>query len=41
MTSFSSNCSDSSFFNRAFSASSSLSRLAFGTLVPPNLLRHR
>src|SRR5690606_8948429 len=41
MTSFSSTCSASSFFNRPFSASSSFRRLASGTLIPPNLLRHR
>ena len=41
MRSFSKTCSASSFFNRAFSASRSLSRLASGTLIPPNLLRHK
>ncbi len=41
MTSLSSNCSDRNFFSWAFSASSPLSRLAYGTLMPPNLLRHR
>src|SRR5690606_9199489 len=41
ITSFSNICSASSFFSRMFSASSSLSRLASGTLMPPNLLRHR
>src|SRR5690606_28645881 len=41
MTSFSNICSASSFFRRTFSDSSSLSRLASDTLMPPNLLRHR
>ena len=40
-TSFSSTCSASSFFRRPFSVSSSFRRLASGTLMPPNLLRHR
>ena len=33
--------SASNFFNRVFSISSSFSRLASDTLMPPNLLRHR
>lgn len=33
--------SASNFFSRAFSDSSSLSRLASGTLIPPDLLLHR
>lgn len=41
MTSFSSTCSASSFFSRPFSVSSHFNRLASGTLMPPNLLRHR
>jgi|GEM_PF-6957360 len=41
MTSFSSTCTASSFFSRPFPVSSSFSRLASGTLIPPNLLRHR
>ncbi len=41
VTSFSSIDSASSFFRRAFSASSSYSRFASGTFMPPNLLRHR
>src|SRR3546814_1107964 len=40
MTSFSRTCSASSFFSRPFSVSSSFRRLASGTLMPPNLLRH-
>src|SRR4051812_12042807 len=38
VTSFSNKPSASSFFNRVFSISSSFSRLASDTLMPPNLL---
>ncbi len=41
MTSFSNICSANSFYSRVFSASSSFKRLASGTVMPPNLLRHR
>jgi acetolactate synthase-1/2/3 large subunit len=41
VTSFSSNESASSFFSRVFSISSSFSRFASETLMPPNLLRQR
>ncbi len=41
VASFSNIDSASSFFSWAFSASSSLSRLASGTVIPPNLLRQR
>jgi hypothetical protein len=41
VTSFSSIDSANSFFSLAFSVSSARRRLASGTLMPPNLLRHR
>lgn len=41
MTSLSRIRSSSSFFDRTFSASRSFRRLASGTLMTPNLLRHR